>query len=87
MKGRDAAGTLARARGGNGRSNSRGDLGFEATLWQAADKLRGNLDSDPCRMKVGHSGQSRNRRRIRLVPRARGSDWKREAQQWATNKR
>ena len=23
----------------------RGDLGFEATLWQAADKLRGNLDS------------------------------------------
>jgi len=27
------------------RNNGRGDLGFEATLWQAADKLRGNLDS------------------------------------------
>jgi type I restriction enzyme M protein len=25
--------------------NGRGDLGFEATLWQAADKLRGNLDA------------------------------------------
>jgi type I restriction enzyme M protein len=37
---------LARARRGNGRSNGRGgDLGFEATLWQAADKLRGNLDA------------------------------------------
>ena len=27
------------------RNNGRGELGFEATLWQAADKLRGNLDS------------------------------------------
>ncbi len=26
-------------------SRGRGDLGFEATLWQAADKLRGNLDA------------------------------------------
>jgi type I restriction enzyme M protein len=25
--------------------NGRGELGFEATLWQAADKLRGNLDA------------------------------------------
>ena len=36
---------MARARAGNGRNNGKGDLGFEATLWQAADKLRGNLDS------------------------------------------
>jgi len=36
---------LARVKSGNGRNNGRGDLGFEATLWQAADKLRGNLDS------------------------------------------
>jgi type I restriction enzyme M protein len=37
---------LARNRkGGTALSNGRGDLGFEATLWQAADKLRGNLDS------------------------------------------
>jgi type I restriction enzyme M protein len=28
-----------------GRKNGKGDLGFEATLWQAADKLRGNLDA------------------------------------------
>jgi type I restriction enzyme M protein len=27
------------------RENGSGDLGFEATLWQAADKLRGNLDA------------------------------------------
>ena len=27
------------------RTNGRGDLGFEATLWQAADKMRGNLDA------------------------------------------
>jgi type I restriction enzyme M protein len=27
------------------RKNGRGDLGFEATLWLAADKLRGNLDA------------------------------------------
>src|SRR6266849_5482056 len=26
-------------------TRGRGDLGFEATLWQAADKLRGNLDA------------------------------------------
>jgi type I restriction enzyme M protein len=32
----------ARTRKGNGQ-NGRGDLGFEATLWQAADKLRGNI--------------------------------------------
>jgi type I restriction enzyme M protein len=36
---------LARTRGAAARNNGRGDLGFEATLWQAADKLRGNLDS------------------------------------------
>jgi type I restriction enzyme M protein len=36
---------LARTRGAGARNNGRGDLGFEATLWQAADKLRGNLDS------------------------------------------
>jgi type I restriction enzyme M protein len=36
---------LARARRAAARNNGRGDLGFEATLWQAADKLRGNLDS------------------------------------------
>jgi type I restriction enzyme M protein len=36
---------LARVRSSNGRNNGKGDLGFEATLWQAADKLRGNLDS------------------------------------------
>src|SRR6266542_989525 len=34
-------GQLQRAKGQNGR----GDLGFEATLWLAADKLRGNLDA------------------------------------------
>ena len=27
------------------RNGGRGELGFEATLWQAADKLRGNLDA------------------------------------------
>jgi type I restriction enzyme M protein len=36
---------LARAKGNNVRHNGKGDLGFESTLWQAADKLRGNLDS------------------------------------------
>jgi type I restriction enzyme M protein len=36
---------LARARRAAARNNGRGDLGFEATLWQAADKLRGNLDA------------------------------------------
>lgn len=36
---------MARTRGAAARNNGRGDLGFEATLWQAADKLRGNLDS------------------------------------------
>src|SRR5438132_9327836 len=34
-------GHLQRAKGQNGR----GDLGFEATLWLAADKLRGNLEA------------------------------------------
>src|SRR6266498_1505747 len=34
-------GQLQRTKGQNGR----GDLGFEATLWLAADKLRGNLDA------------------------------------------
>jgi type I restriction enzyme M protein len=33
-----------KAAGSNG-NNGKGDLGFEATLWAAADKLRGNLDS------------------------------------------
>jgi type I restriction enzyme M protein len=36
---------LARARNDGARTNGRGDLGFEATLWRAADKLRGNLDA------------------------------------------
>jgi type I restriction enzyme M protein len=36
---------VARTRRAAARNNGRGDLGFEATLWQAADKLRGNLDS------------------------------------------
>ncbi len=44
--------TRARRRRANGgqttsrakRANGPGDLGFEATLWQAADKLRGNVD-------------------------------------------
>lgn len=37
---------LARTRtGATAHINGKGDLGFEATLWQAADKLRGNLDS------------------------------------------
>jgi type I restriction enzyme M protein len=36
---------LARSRNGAARNSGRGGLGFEATLWQAADKLRGNLDS------------------------------------------
>ena len=36
---------MARAKGNNFRNNGKGDLGFESTLWQAADKLRGNLDS------------------------------------------
>src|SRR6266540_5419381 len=34
-------GQLPRTQGQKGR----GDLGFEATLWLAADKLRGNLDA------------------------------------------
>ena len=33
-----------KAKATNG-SNGKGDLGFEATLWAAADKLRGNMDS------------------------------------------
>lgn len=37
---------VAPARAANAVSLERnGDLGFESTLWQAADKLRGNLDS------------------------------------------
>jgi len=36
---------LARTRGAAARNNGKGDLGFEATLWLTADKLRGNLDS------------------------------------------
>jgi type I restriction enzyme M protein len=36
---------VARTRRNSGRNNGRGELGFEATLWQAADKLRGNLDA------------------------------------------
>jgi len=38
-RGRPAKGGAATA------SNGKGTLGFEATLWAAADKLRGNLDS------------------------------------------
>ncbi len=36
---------MVRARNGAARNNRRGELGFETTLWQAADKLRGNLDA------------------------------------------
>ncbi len=38
---------MARTKGAapRNRNNGRGDLGFEATLWLTADKLRGNLDS------------------------------------------
>ena len=36
---------MARGKGTNSRGNGKGDLGFEATLWLAADKLRGNLDA------------------------------------------
>jgi type I restriction enzyme M protein len=35
---------VAERRGAKARNGS-GELGFEATLWQAADKLRGNLDA------------------------------------------
>jgi len=35
--------TLAKTRSRSATGNV--DLGFEATLWQAADKLRGNLDA------------------------------------------
>jgi type I restriction enzyme M protein len=31
--------------GAKSNGNGKGDLGFEATLWAAADKLRGNMDS------------------------------------------
>jgi type I restriction enzyme M protein len=34
-----------RGNGGSGPKKNGGDLGFEATLWQAADKLRNNLDA------------------------------------------
>ena len=34
-----------RTRGTKGTATKGGDLGFEATLWLAADKLRGNLDA------------------------------------------
>ena len=36
---------MARAKRTAARHNGKGDLGFEATLWKAADKLRGNLDA------------------------------------------
>jgi type I restriction enzyme M protein len=36
---------LARLRSTRATRNDRGELGFEATLWQAADKLRSNLDA------------------------------------------
>jgi type I restriction enzyme M protein len=35
---------MARGKKGN-KNHNRGDLGFEQTLWQAADKLRGNMDA------------------------------------------
>ncbi len=43
-KGEGVRATRASKRNGTNGKNG-GDLGFEATLWQAADKLRGNLDS------------------------------------------
>src|SRR5436305_8283085 len=37
--------TRGRRRNGEGNGKRGGDLGFEAKLWQAADALRGNLES------------------------------------------
>lgn len=38
---------MAKSKGGNGNKNNgtTGNLGFEATLWAAADKLRGHMDA------------------------------------------
>lgn len=40
-----APGAPPRRRGKPGKTQPRGELGFEATLWQAADKLRSNMDA------------------------------------------
>jgi type I restriction enzyme M protein len=36
---------MARKTGNHGKTGNGENLGFEATLWQAADKLRNNLDA------------------------------------------
>jgi type I restriction enzyme M protein len=36
---------MARKAGNHGKNGNGANLGFEATLWQAADKLRNNLDA------------------------------------------
>ena len=41
----DEARPKRQARAGNGKANGSANLGFEATLWLAADKLRNNLDA------------------------------------------
>jgi hypothetical protein len=40
--------------------NGSGDLGFEAKLWQAADKLRGNLDASRCRARFAFATPRRS---------------------------
>ena len=42
---RQMARAKAGAAAGNGRKGNGGDLGFEATLWSAADQLRGSMDA------------------------------------------
>jgi hypothetical protein len=37
--------TIARKAGNQQKNTNGANLGFEATLWQAADKLRNNLDA------------------------------------------
>ena len=36
---------MARARGNSSSSNNSANIGFEAKLWLAADKLRSNMDA------------------------------------------
>jgi type I restriction enzyme M protein len=36
---------MARGKGNNSTNNKGATLGFEATLWAAADKLRNNMDA------------------------------------------
>src|SRR5437764_7670047 len=43
---------MARERGKSSSSNNSAPLGFEAKLWLAADKLRGNMDAAKCKHVV-----------------------------------